>query len=44
VFDNRIQSFVREGLTSGSRLNMVDTTSFSLMATLPTDIHGEELY
>jgi hypothetical protein len=44
VFDNRIQPFVREGLASTSRLNMVDTTSFSLTATLPTDIHGEELY
>lgn len=44
VFDNRIQSFVREGLTSTNRLNMIDTTSFSLLTTLPTDIHGEELY
>ena len=44
VFDNRSQSFVREGLASPNRMNMVDTTSFSLLATLPTDIHGEELY
>ncbi len=46
VFDNRVQPFVREGLApdTKSHLNMVDTTSFSLIATLPTSIHGEELY
>lgn len=46
VFDNRVQPFVREGLApvTKSHLNMVDTTSFSLIATLPTPIHGEELY
>jgi hypothetical protein len=46
VYDNRVQPFVRQGIApaSNSHLNMVDTTSFSLMATLPTNIHGEELY
>jgi len=46
VFDNRVQPFVREGLApvTNSHLNMVDTTSFSLIATLQTSIHGEELY
>ncbi len=46
VFDNRVQAFVREGLApaTNSHLNMVDTTSFSLLETLNTTIHGEELY
>jgi hypothetical protein len=46
VFDNRVQPFVREGLApvTNSHLNMVNTTSFSLIATLQTSIHGEELY
>lgn len=46
VFDNRVQSFVREGLApaANSHLDMVDTTSFSLLESLPTTIHGEELY
>jgi hypothetical protein len=44
VFDNRTQSFLREGATSKPFLSTVDATSFSLMSTLDTSIHNEELY
>ncbi|MGZ3623485.1 MAG: CHAP domain-containing protein [Ktedonobacteraceae bacterium] len=44
VFDNRTQSFLREGATSKPFLSTVDASSFSLMSTLDTSIHNEELY
>jgi len=44
VFDNRTQAFLREGATSKPFLSTVDATSFSLMSTLNTGIHNEELY
>jgi hypothetical protein len=44
VFDNRTQSFLREGATSRPFLSTVDATSISLMSTLDTNIHNEELY
>jgi CHAP domain len=44
VFDNRTQSFLREGATSRPFLSTVDASSFSLMSTLDTSIHNEELY
>lgn len=44
VFDNRSAAFVREGLAMQNRLNPVDTTTFSLLATLNTSIRNEELY
>jgi hypothetical protein len=44
VFDNRIQAFLREGVTSNPSLLTVNATSFSLMSTLDTSIHNEELY
>jgi surface antigen/cell division septation protein DedD len=44
VFDNRTQAFLREGATSKPFLSTVDATSFSLMSTLDTNIHNEELY
>jgi len=44
VFDNRTQSFLREGAASKPFLSTVDATSFSLLSTLDTSIHNEELY
>jgi len=44
VFDNRTQSFLREGATSKPFLSTIDASSFSLMSTLYTSIHNEELY
>ena len=44
VFDNRTQAFLRERATSKPFLSAVDATSFSLMSTLETGIHNEELY
>ena len=44
VFDNRTQAFLREGAASKPLLSAVDATSFSLMSTLETNIHNEELY
>ena len=44
VFDNRTQSFLREGATSKPFLSTVDANTFSLMSTLDTSIHNEELY
>ena len=44
VFDNRSQAFSRQGVTYDSRLSPVDTTKFSLLATLSTSIRNEELY
>jgi hypothetical protein len=44
VFDNRVQAFLREGIAPLVNLSAVDATSFSLMSTLDTSIHNEELY
>ncbi len=44
VFDNRAQAFIRDGLDAGSYLNSVDTTSFSMLNTVDTEISNEELY
>jgi len=44
VYDNRSQGFVRDGRATEDRLNVVDTTSFSLLTTLSTSIRDEELY
>ena len=43
-FDNRVESFERNGVASQQRLNSVDTTTFSLLTTLKTNIKDEELY
>jgi hypothetical protein len=45
-FDNRSTSFERNGIASASkaRVNSVDTTTFSLLATLRTSVRDEELY
>lgn len=44
IYDNRIQSFVRDGAASTTYLSTVDTTTFSLISTLKTNIRDEELY
>lgn len=44
VYDNRSQAFLRQGGAPDKRLNNVDTTTFSLLNTLSTNIHDEELY
>jgi hypothetical protein len=44
VFDNRVEAFVREGLAQEDYLSVVDTSTFSLLSTLDTPIHSEELY
>ncbi|HLH63053.1 MAG TPA: CHAP domain-containing protein [Ktedonobacteraceae bacterium] len=44
VFDNRSQSFVRDGVAPQGVLSPVDTTTFGLVITLDTSIHGEEIY
>jgi CHAP domain len=44
VFDNRVQAFLRTGAASLASLSTVDATSVSLLSTLETSIHNEELY
>ncbi len=44
VVDNRSQGFVRDNIASSPSLRPVDTSTFSLLATLSTSIRGEELY
>jgi len=44
VDDTRSQGFVRNKLAISDTLTSVDTTTFSLLATLSTSIRGEELY
>ena len=44
VYDNRSQAFMRRGVVSDTHLNQVDTTTFSLLTTLVTNIRDEELY
>ena len=42
VVDNRSQGFVRNNIASSPSLTSVDTTTFSLLATLSTSVRGEE--
>ncbi len=44
VYDNRSQAFIRQGIVSDTHLNQVNTTTFSLLTTLVTNIRDEELY
>ena len=44
VYDNRSQAFIRRGIVNDTRLNQVNTTTFSLLTTLVTNIRDEELY
>jgi hypothetical protein len=44
VYDNRMQSFVRQGVASQQYLDPIDTTTFSLVDILNTNIRNEELY
>jgi hypothetical protein len=44
VFDNRTQSFLRDGTASTAYMRTVDPSSISLVTTLDTGIHNEELY
>ncbi len=44
VYDNRMQSFVRQGVASQQYLDPIDTTTFSLVDILNTNIRDEELY
>jgi hypothetical protein len=43
-FDNRSTAFERNGIASKARVNSIDTTTFSLLATLKTSVRDEELY
>ncbi|WP_216368822.1 CHAP domain-containing protein [Dictyobacter arantiisoli] len=44
VYDNRIQSFLRVGIPVQQQVKSVDTTQFSLVNSLSTNIRNEELY
>jgi CHAP domain len=44
VFDNRVQAFLRDGVASLVSLSAVDASSFSMLSTVDTGIHNEELY
>ncbi|GHO84338.1 CHAP domain-containing protein [Dictyobacter formicarum] len=44
VYDNRIQSFLREGVPVQEHVQSVDTTVFSMVNSLTTNIRNEELY
>jgi surface antigen len=44
VYDNRSQAFLREGIATTESVLPVDATSFNLLTSLDTSIHGEELY
>ena len=44
VYDNRVQAFVREGVASEDRLNIVDSSSFNMVTTLESGIKNQELY
>jgi hypothetical protein len=44
VYDNRMQSFVRDGVASQQYLDPIDTTTFNLVDILNTTIRNEELY
>lgn len=44
VFDNRLQSFIREGVVITARLQTIDTSSFTWQTNLDASITTEELY
>lgn len=44
VYDNRSQAFIRQGMASDTHINQVNTTTFSLLTTLLTNIRDEEIY
>ncbi|GAC1422810.1 MAG: hypothetical protein PVS3B3_34910 [Ktedonobacteraceae bacterium] len=44
VYDNRSQAFIRQGIVNDTHLNQVNTTMFSLLTILVTNIRDEELY
>ncbi|GLV57042.1 hypothetical protein KDH_38800 [Dictyobacter sp. S3.2.2.5] len=44
VYDNRIQAFLREGVPVQEHVQSVDTTVFSMVNSLTTNIRNEELY
>lgn len=44
VFDSRSQAFLREGITPTENVLPVDSSLFSLLASVNGTIHGEELY
>ncbi len=44
VFDSRDQGFLRSGMTTDEGVLPIDSTSFSLLASVDTNIHNEELY
>jgi CHAP domain len=44
LYDNRLQSFERLGLTTDTHLTSLNTSSFSFVSILQTSIKNEELY
>jgi hypothetical protein len=44
IYDNRLQSFERVGLSKNQQLSSIDTTSFNFVSALSTSIRDEELY
>lgn len=44
VYDNRSQSFLREGVAPAPNLTAVNASSFNMMAILDTGVTSEELY
>lgn len=44
VYDNRVQSFVRQGMIAEQSVNAVDSTTFRMVGTQLTSIKNEELY
>ena len=44
VYDNRAQSFIRQGIDTSEHIDSVDTTTFKLVTTLSTPIRDEEVY
>ncbi len=44
VYDNRMQAFLREGVLAAEPSVSVDTSMFSVLSTLETNIQQEELY
>jgi hypothetical protein len=44
VYDNRIQSFLRDGLASTVTLFPIDASMFKLLNSVASTIHNEELY
>lgn len=44
VYDNRVQGFMREGVSVVQHVSLVDTSTFSMVSSLSTPIRNEELY